>query len=714
MNELALVVQFYLTGLAISVFSFFILRRWLSPLLDGGWMAARCLSLVTVSAICWWSGVLLGIGLNGQLALVVTIAFGLVALVSLMISKKSNSQWRPLDWIGWAITAETILLVVYFGWTYIRGLAPDIHSLEKFMDYGFMKSILRSGSLPPQDHFLGGEPINYYYFGQFQAAVITRLSNVSSSFSYNLQMSYIFGLISAASFSISAHLAREWTNLKTKSSIFVAGILGAAFVGWVGNSYGIYSRWFGGDPNFFYATATRFIYNTIHEYPLYSFIVNDLHGHVCNMPTVFGLLFLIALLSAKGRRWKDQLPLLSLIGFYVGASYLSNAWDLMIYLIATGLLVLVREYEELDANAKNREIVLALIQVGLKSVFLVAVAILSFLPFWIQFSPISQGIRMVTPDQRTPLWQLVVVWGTHIIPATFALFLIYMSWKLDDQWGLGEKFKGARRYATIVLGTAALCILVPELIYFKDIYPAHPRANTMFKFYYQAWIMLGLVGGASVVVLAQKLASIKGKTQAERQRLSAGRTLFLVGTGFSLIGGLFYTYLAVPQAFGNLDGNRKSVDGAEFLRVQRPEDLEFINWFESNIKDQPLILEAVGDSYTDHARIASFTGLPTVLGWPHHEWLWRGSIDQPIRPRSHITMKWGIPDTVQGRRDDVKTIYESNDKEAVRKLLERYQISYLVIGGLERAAYKVQFETLRALAHSVPYEKNGNYILKFR
>ena len=40
----------------------------------------------------------------------------------------------------------------------------------------------------------------------------------------------------------------------------------------------------------------------------------------------------------------------------------------------------------------------------------------------------------------------------------------------------------------IVLST--LLIIVPEFIHVKDIYPAHYRANTMFKLVYQSFIML--------------------------------------------------------------------------------------------------------------------------------------------------------------------------------------------------------------------------------
>ena len=64
-----------------------------------------------------------------------------------------------------------------------------------------------------------------------------------------------------------------------------------------------------------------------------------------------------------------------------------------------------------------------------------------------------------------------------------------------------------------------------------------------------------------------------------------------------------------------------------YLQTLYPGDYNLINWMNKNIKGQPVILEASGDSYTDYARISANTGLPTVVGWSVHEWLWRGTYD---------------------------------------------------------------------------------------
>ena len=81
----------------------------------------------------------------------------------------------------------------------------------------------------------------------------------------------------------------------------------------------------------------------------------------------------------------------------------------------------------------------------------------------------------------------------------------------------------------------------------------------------------------------------------------------------------------------------------------------------------PVTLEANGDSYTGYERVSSSTGLPTILGWYVHEWLWRSD-----------------PADLNEKSADVETIYTSTDADQVRQLLEAYEVSYLFIGSMER------------------------------
>lgn len=132
---------------------------------------------------------------------------------------------------------------------------------------------------------------------------------------------------------------------------------------------------------------------------------------------------------------------------------------------------------------------------------------------------------------------------------------------------------------------------------------------------------------------------------------------------------LSYSIFSINSFYDNLK-NYRGLDGINYLSATRPGDFKIINWLNANAKGQPTILEANGDSYTDYARISANTGLPTVVGWPVHEWLWRGSYD-----------------IVSPRIEDVNILYTSKDIELSKKLINKYKIKYVIISGLEREKY---------------------------
>jgi uncharacterized membrane protein len=93
-------------------------------------------------------------------------------------------------------------------------------------------------------------------------------------------------------------------------------------------------------------------------------------------------------------------------------------------------------------------------------------------------------------------------------------------------------------------------------------------------------------------------------------------------------------------------------------------------WLRKNAAPDDVVLEAEGPEYSDAARISARTGLPTVVGWPNHEWQERGALEP-----------------VLARVNDVKTIYTSEDAALVRDLLTRYNVRYVYEGNYERERY---------------------------
>lgn len=211
-------------------------------------------------------------------------------------------------------------------------------------------------------------------------------------------------------------------------------------------------------------------------------------------------------------------------------------------------------------------------------------------------------------------------------------------------------------FASWLILLGALLALAPEFYYLRDQFGW--RMNTIFKFYYQAWLLWGAAAAFGTAGLLRRLRGWRG----------TAFTLLLIGVlGMALV----YPILGLWTKTNGFDPpSGFTLDGAAFLRRQDPDERDAIEW----LRGAPLgvVLEAVGDSYSEYGRVATFSGQPTVLGWPGHESQWRGGGDE-----------------IGSRQSDVERIYQTRDWQEARPLLERYGVRYVFIGTLERATYRV-------------------------
>ena len=581
---------------------------------------------------------------------------------------------------------EVLFLLGILFWSYIRGHEPSINGLEKFMDFGFINSILRSTYMPAVDMWFPPLPINYYYFGHYTTAVLTKLSMLPPAITYNLMLATIFSFTFGLSFSLLANFISK--NSFTRKAI-IGGILGGAIVSFGGNLHTIYSLFkpynvdspvpfwnllfspFSFPNNYWYPNATRFIPFTIHEFPLYSFVVSDLHGHVIDI--IFVLLTIAILLSLLFKsnleigNWKLEIPLIS---FLLAVMYMTNAWDGMIYLVLVSSVILLKNF-----NFRNSG---KFFSSGIKSIAILIIFFFLFsLPFSLNFKPFASGIGVLCAPsfltnigklgpflfeanhcQRSAWWQILILYGFFYF---FVIsFILFIERRKKDIKLLKEDL-----FILLLILISTILILIPEFFYLKDIYPAHYRANTMFKLVYQSFIMLSISSAYIIVRIASTIKPKKFKIL----KIFNIYWVYLLFTILFLILVFIYPYFAIKSYYGDLK-TYSGLDGTVYLKNKYPQDHEAILWINKNIKGSPVIVEAQGDSYTDYARISANTGLPTILGWTVHEWLWRGSYD-----------------IVAPRIEEVRLIYESQSLEQTRMLLEKHKVEYIYVGKLEREKY---------------------------
>jgi len=688
------------------------------------------------------------------------VFLSLAALSFLLCPRKSRFIHTFRRSWGMFVLEELLFLVGLVAWTYIHSFAPDIHGLEKYMDFGFINSILRSSYFPPKDMWLAPFYINYYYFGHIMTAVLTKLSGLPANITFNLMLSTVFAFCLTETFSLGANL---YTFLriaqplqKVKRAIF--GLFTAVLVTCGGNLHVIYSFFKadpGGDPvapwalpfmpltfpnGYSFQYATRFISHTIHEFPVYSWLVADLHGHVLDIPLVLLAISLLLSLFMNDpeKRIKKQNAketyspvsqiflksvhsfevnplILILIGFLLALMYMTNAWDAAIYalLTALGLIYLhwrsarahTPEYRKGKRPAASKSVLQTKLSshylpagrhftwirgFSLSLLFALGSAVLFLLPYNYFFKPFVSGVGVLCAPkvlttigrlgplifetdhcERSLWWELLILYGFFYFFVSVFLMFILKTRRLFQ----GDLF------VLLLINLSTLLIVLPEYIYIKDIYAVHYRANTMFKLAFQAFLMLSL--STSYIILRVLTPAEKGdkdrKAIKYRYRIFLPITLVLVALVMT------YPCLAVRTYFTHRKTYR-GLDGTKYLQILYPTDYAAIQWINKDIKGQPVILEASGDSYTDYARISANTGLPTVLGWTLHEWLWRGSFDVPadLPPKEREAMRAYYP---AQRISEIRAIYETSDLEAAKSLLRKYDVKYVFIGVLEFQKY---------------------------
>ena len=104
--------------------------------------------------------------------------------------------------IAAALEGEIVFTLFFLLWTYAAGFRPAAYGTEKFMDYGFMMAMMRSIELPAKDLWYAGEPINYYYGGQYFAVWLTKLTSTQVAQTYHLMRTLVAGFAFALPFTL--------------------------------------------------------------------------------------------------------------------------------------------------------------------------------------------------------------------------------------------------------------------------------------------------------------------------------------------------------------------------------------------------------------------------------------------------------------------------------------------------------------------------------
>ena len=278
---------------------------------------------------------------------------------------------------------------------------------------------------------------------------------------------------------------------------------------------------------------------------------------------------------------------------------------------------------------------------------------------------LSEAFKMSVSSRLRDPWLLLMVSALLALLMANLVSLLRrraISDPAQSQVNSSVYSNGSDLFVFLLVFTGLALSLIVEFVYLRDSFGV--RMNTVFKFYYQAWVMLGCASAYAVWWLLDRL---------ERP---ASRILFILGAVLVIGLGLVYPVMAIPSRAAGFTGPA-NLDGSSAVAASNPDDWAAIQWLDANAQQAvpagsvPVILEApsvppTGGSYTYTGRISAFTGFPTLLGWAVHESQWRGNYDE------------------QGRREpDIATIYTTSDGQTALDLLHQWNVSFVILGSPE-------------------------------
>jgi len=475
----------------------------------------------------------------------------------------------------------------------------------------------------------------------------------------------------------------------------------------------------------------------ITEFPLFTFLWSDLHAHMIAFSvTVLAISWALSVLLAKGR-WRNRMDGflgLFLGGLTIGALRPTNTWDFYTYLILGSVTLAYAVWRYSDGDKLRLPL-----QGWGKRLLLTAGAVLAlggismllYLPFADWFAQAYNTVEL-WKGSRSDISSYLVHWGVFlffivswmvwetrqwlaetpisalqklrpyrdlIFSAVVIILLVLVTqqaWVMSSSqnvpwkgitilwlamplavWATVLLFRpgisDGKRLVLFMTGTSLLLTMVVEIVVLRgDI----GRMNTVFKFYLEAWTMLGIGAAAALGWLLPEF----------RKWLPNWRTVWNVSTIILVSCAFFYLFSAgiakirdrmnpvAPHTLDSMTYLAYYPSHFEFnTSMDLSEDYRAILWMQENVQGSPVIIEAAaaGVQYTWLSRYSIYTGLPAVVGWQWHQQQQRVLFSGDVIER--------------GR--EVDAFYATTDTTTARDFLHKYNVRYIIIGRLERAKY---------------------------
>lgn len=660
---------------------------------------------------------------------------------------------------------DLMVFFLYLGLVLWRRWVPemttyviDSSAAEKFMNAMIWWSTWHAPSLPPQDYWLAGHPLTYYYWGHWHWAWIGRVGGFPGEAAITLAFARMATLVVEG-----AVLLGRACGLRLWGAL-LAGMAAA----WGGNPSAVAMAWRCFTPQGFvwqgydYWRPSRALGdNVVDEIPAFSAILGDFHAHHLSLGWLvawFAMTIAAARWSglASSERRAPHLYAWAAAWITLGiAAALSNMWNLpTLAAVLCGAPLVVFIFRRRPPRGFFALTLSACICILLTAVGIGLIRAGEALPLG-EGSAAAQSllaripIHLLPANLRSTLPQLWSLWGFAVAPIAVAalfraplmkldagslLFLggllsallsyftpyAFLIWPAVFLWiaSLSQGFRPWLSTRSALLGGyCCLMLLFLELAFIDDAMAGgYERYNTYFKLSYPVWPVL------MVVATQAALAPWKNRCRWRLSRITA-RVFGLAAAG---VLAAWLLLLAIYPAFGLPARVARSMMGEMYSRqptlnafdfLQGPQRIpaevaryqsegEMLAWVRENIPPGEVIAEAAwvapGETfvgaYNFGGRVASLGGRPVPLGWAGHERMWRGQA--------------GMALTAQ-RQADLDRLYTAPDAESLRQAAAVLGVRYIYYGVLEADLYSSRIPRENRTRSAVVLGDVGRVVKRF-
>lgn len=649
---------------------------------------------------------------------------------------------------------------------------------EQFLHYGLTNTIVHAESLPPEDFWFAGEEMRYYYGTQLQVALLSMVTGTELRFGFYLGLATFYGLLFVSAYGLGGALLASRDR-----SYHLGGILAACFTAVGGTlvttvrlgfrqlpqdvaaeygrpayaglleerglpfsdayNQGELSEWF-----WFYDRYV--IEGALNEFPFYSFIKADLHGHSLSTGyiVVAGAIAFSYAQTPQDQRGKRLGIMYGGLGLVAGVFGFMNTWSLptaigLAWLAlaagdahpATLLPQRISAPLQLFAGRESlsRTVGAELWRVVLAAAFAVPVAVVGIAiasPFLVFNSiPTNEGIGLFPPQTSLP--SFLVMYG-----GILTVFVVYLAVAARSTDSLSSRHLGAGGALLLVGGVCyALnftvgALLIPILavawwavrterdgfigvlliagfglllsmeVVHARVYPFdRVRWNTTLKVAVQGWTLAAVGAGAASAVLlswaGERLSGLRtsvttlGNSESDRSpaKTAIPAVLVIFVVCLVVLSSLPFAGLTLYNYVGE-DVFSPNDGSVDALDVHdQYKGAQMEALYWLQEKSQPTIVEAPARRSYQWRSVASvFTDAVTVAGWDHQEG-YRGA------------------NAFDERATDVENLY-TGSPETIRDTVQKYGVEYIYVGPSEREAFTGLSEFDQIAGIEVAFQNN--------